>query len=224
MKEYNPKPDLWSKIQQRKNFDVQVREHLPNLPKKMPKADLWTAIERELDQKKPVIPLWKYGMVAASIGLILMCVGIAYLEFGETDVKPQMITGENTPPAEHIMPEEKPFTKTGSALNATEETQTENPDTNASIKKPESRETIPLIKLPRRDLADLSIENTYASKLIIPPTTEHETPKTLHQVSISWSKIKPGLQLKTPFGRQESELGQKASIDQVGQATLEINN
>lgn len=224
MKEYNPKPDLWSKIQQRKDFDLQVKEHVSNLPEKMPKADLWSAVERELDQKKPVIPLWKYGMVAASIGLILTLAGIAYLEFGETDVKHQMVAGENTPSTELIMPEEKPITETELALNTTEETQLEKPNTNISPKHPVSRETIAPIKLPKLDLADLTIENTYVMELIIPPATAHETPKTLHQVSISWSKIKPGIQLKTPFGRQESELGQKASIDQASQVILEINN
>jgi hypothetical protein len=55
--------------------------------------------------------------------------------------------------------------------------------------------------------------------LQLPETEAPETQiqKTMHQVTISWSKIKPGLQVKTSFGRMESELGQKpqASVQTI---------
>ena len=49
---------------------------------------------------------------------------------------------------------------------------------------------------------------------------------TLHQVSVYWTKTKPGFQVKTTFGRKEAELGQKpqASAETAGPLVLEINN
>lgn len=56
--EHSPNSDLWSKIQQRKDFDSQVKMHASNLPEKAPKVDLWSSIEKELEQK---LLLFHYG-------------------------------------------------------------------------------------------------------------------------------------------------------------------
>ncbi|WP_339877034.1 hypothetical protein [uncultured Algoriphagus sp.] len=226
MKEYSPKPDLWSKIQQRKDFDSQVKEHIPNLPVKMPKADLWDAIEKELDQKTPIIPLWKYGMAAAAIALILAFSGIAYFELGEKEAETQLITEVSLPPTEIETINTNPKAKTESENLKPDLIKAETPILSKPIQSSTLRETITPIETPELNLADLSIENTFVSELIILPAPEIEPPKTLHQVTISWSKIKPKMQITTGFGRQESELNQKqqASADQKAQVTIDINN
>ncbi|WP_192346514.1 hypothetical protein [Algoriphagus sp. Y33] len=204
MNKYNPKQDLWSKIQQRKDFDLQVKEHVANLPERMPKADLWNTIERELDNKTPVIPLWKYGLVAASIALILAVSSIAYLKFGDKDVKPQLITEVNAPSPELIIPDEKPIAETESPLNAAVESQLEKTRTNASPKQPVKRETIVAIELPKLDLEDLAIENTVVSELKAPSIPEPEELQTLHRVKISWG-FQDKKKLQTTFGSSNPE-------------------
>lgn len=226
MNEYSPKPDLWSKIQQRKDFDSQVKAHVSNLPERMPKADLWSAIEPLLDQKTPVIPLWKYGMAAASIALILAFSSIAYLHLGEKVVNTQLSTEANTTAPTHSIIDENVNTETGPSYAEPKQIAMEKPQTMVTQKQSNKREMASPIQLPEPDLTDLNIENIFISEVIIPPTPEKEVPKTLHQVSISWSKIKPRMKVKTQFGQQELELGQKsqASVDPIGQVTIEINN
>ncbi len=220
MKEYNPKPDLWSKIQQRKDFDLQVKEHVPNLPEKMPKADLWSTVEKELDQKKPVIPLWKYGMAAACIGLILVLSRIAYLDFGDKDVKPQIITEINAPSTELAMPDQKPDTETISALVVTEEIKPEEPRTNASPKRAADRETIAPIEPPKLDLANWNIDNTVVSKLKSPSIPDREEPQTLHKVQISWG-FKDKKKIQTTFGSRNPE---NIAPQQMGRSDLPKNS
>lgn len=223
---YSPKPDLWSKIQQRKDFDSQVKEHAQNLPDRMPKMDLWNAIESELDRKTPVIPLWKYGMVAASIGLILVLSGIAYLEFGEKEVETQMITKVNMESSKYTSSEENPIAEN----DPKKETVASNAD--KTPLQSQQKRRVPLlmeaIKVPSMPFPEIELPQSINLSLKIPDKLAQETvpQKTLHQVSISWIKIKPRMQVKTGFSHLESELGQKnqASIDQTGQLTLEINN
>ena len=226
MKEYSPKPDLWSKIQQRKDFDSQVKEHIPNLPVKMPKADLWDAIEKELDQKTPIIPLWKYGMAAAAIALILAFSGIAYFELGEKEEETPLITEVSLPPTEIETIDTNPKAETESENLKPDLIKAETPILSKPRQSSTQRETITPIETQELNLSDLSIENTFVSELIIPPAAEVEPPKTLHQVTISWSKIKPKMQITTGFGRQDPELNQKqqASTDQKAQVTIDINN
>ncbi|MDR7132177.1 hypothetical protein J2X69_004544 [Algoriphagus sp. 4150] len=204
MNKYSPKQDLWSKIQQRKDFDLQVKEHVANLPERMPKADLWNTIESELDHKTPVVALWKYRLAAASIALILALSGIAYLEFGYKDVKPQLITEVNAPSHEFIIPDKKPVTEAESTLNATIESQLGKTRTNASPKQPVKRETIAVIELPKLDLEDLVIENTVVSELKTPSIPEPEELQTLHKVKISWG-FQDNKKLQTTFGSRNPE-------------------
>lgn len=220
MKEYSPKPDLWSKIQQRKDFDSQVKEHIPNLPVKMPKADLWEAIEKELDQKTPIIPLWKYGMAAAAIALILAFSGIAYFELGEKEVETPLITEVSLPPTEI------------ETIDLNPEAETEFEDLKPEVSKPETpilskprqsstlRETITPIEPPELNLADLSIENTFVSELIIPPAAEVEAPQTLHKVRISWG-MQEKSKLQTKFGSSSPE---DVSNQQLGLANQPKNS
>ncbi len=224
MKEHFPKQDLWGKIQQRKDFDSQVEEHVLKLPLKIPNADLWASIERKLDQKAPVSPLWKYGMVAASFAMLMALSGIIYFQFRANDPVTELISVNHQLDPTSSSTFEKIAPKTEQTLVISEETKTKETKNIPSKKQSIERETTVPIELPNRSLADLGFKLTFKSELIIPPLPEREPTKTLHQVSISWSKLKPGIQLKTPYGRQYSELGQTASTDKIGQVTLEIKN
>jgi hypothetical protein len=214
MTEYNPKPDLWSKIQQRKDFDSQVKGHVTNLPGRMPKADLWAGIESELDRKTPVIPLWKYGMSAASIALILALSGIAYLEFGKKDMETPLITEVIPETPELNTTETKVPVETEPAVETSEQIEVEKPKTNATQQKLSNRVSPTAIEIPRLDLPDISIENSLISEVIIPPTSEQEAPETLHKVRISWG-IQDKSKLRSTFGSGTPE---DISERQIGRA------
>lgn len=221
MKEYNPKPDLWSKIQQRKAFDLQVKEHVSNLPEKMPKADLWTAIERELDQKKPVIPLWKYGMVAASIGLILALSGIAYLQFGQEKVEKELVT-EVIKEIPELNATDITFpVETEPALVKPEQIEVEKLYTNDPQQKVVNRISPDYIKIPTLKSPVITINNSLISEVIIPPTSEQEAPQTLHKVKISWG-FQNKSKLRTTFGVSDPEYITNQQMGRADQAPSSI--
>ena len=95
MKEYNPKSDLWSKIESRKDFESQLNDLTKNLPIKEPNEDLWDKIENELDQKPKILPIWKYVSIAASIVLILSLGAIFYLQ-SPSEIPTQDLISENS--------------------------------------------------------------------------------------------------------------------------------
>lgn len=199
MKEYSPKPDLWSKIQEKKDFDIQVKAHVPNLPQRMPKAGLWDAIEQELDRKKPVVPLWKYGMVAASIALIVALSGIVYLQFGEKVTQTELITEVDPPSAEIRVPQNE---------ETEEVVPTFNPPAKTADNKPQevrvNREPAAAIEITPLEINDLTIENTLISEVIIPPAPDVLPPETYHKVQISWG-FQERTKLKATFGSQSPE-------------------
>lgn len=212
MKNYNPKPNLWTKIQQQKDFDVQVKMHAVNLPTRMPKADLWSSIESELDRKTPVVPLWKYGMAAASITLILALSGIAYLEFGEKDVVTPLTTEITVKtPEQNTSKKSEPV-----EIKSKEETPTEI-EAKESIKNvPEQKVTNKIspvtIEIPTLDSPEIDIETSLISGVIIPPSPEKRKPQTLHKVRISWgmqekSKLQTKFGSSTPEGISNQQLG-----------------
>ncbi|MEB2786719.1 hypothetical protein [Algoriphagus persicinus] len=217
---YSPKPDLWSKIQQRKDFDSQVKEHAQNLPESTPKMDLWNAIERELDRKTPLIPLWKYGMVAASIGLILVLSGIAYLQFGEKDVGTQMVTEVNVQIPEVNLLDQQTTIQPESSVEKFKQIEPDNPKPNIIQKKLSDRETTDPIVFPKLDLPDLDTKNMFVSKLIITPSLEAEEPETLHKVRISWG-IQEKSKIRTTFGASDPE---QITFQQTGRADLSKNS
>lgn len=220
MKKYSPKPDLWSKILERKEFDSQVKDHVTNLPVKMPKADLWEAIEKELDQKTPIIPLWKYGMAAAAIALIFALTGIAYFEFGEKEVETKLITKVSLPSTEIETIETNPEAETKPEDLKTEVIKPETPIVSKPRQSSPQSETITPIEPPELNLADLSIENTFVSELIIPPAPEVEVPQTLHKVRISWG-MQEKSKLQTKFGSSSPE---DISNQQLGLANQPKNS
>jgi len=52
--EYNPRPDLWARIEADLNADQQLDNRLKDLPVYQPNSDLWLAIEHELDSAPPI--------------------------------------------------------------------------------------------------------------------------------------------------------------------------
>ncbi|MCE7057387.1 hypothetical protein LZF95_22085 [Algoriphagus sp. AGSA1] len=205
MKEYSPKPDLWSKIQQRKDFDSQVREHAKNLPEKMPKADLWGSIQKEMDRKKPMIALWKYGIAAASIGMILALIGIAYLEFGNNnDVTSPLTTGITVKAPELNSSNLTAPVETEPAVGATKQTEAIKPPTNVSEQKSITRISPATIEVPTVELPDVHIEENLITEAIIPPPPDVAPKQTYHKVQISWG-LQERIKLKTTIGSQIPE-------------------
>lgn len=221
MKKYSPKPDLWSKILDRKEFDSQVQDHVINLPERMPKADLWNAIENELDRKKPLIPLLKYGLTAASIALILALSGIAYLQFGGKTQDTQLITEVSMPSAEIESIDKNLEGEIEPDVVRPEASIQEISKTDTSQKKLPQREKIAPIELPELDLEELTIENTFVSELIIPTKPEVEAPKTLHKVRISWG-IQDKSKLRTTFGSGAPEDISERKIGRVDETSNSI--
>jgi|GEM_PF-1003898 len=224
--EHDPKQSAWDDLMKRRDFDSQLSGHLPNLPQYFPKDAAWERITGELDRKK-IIPIYIRWGVAAAIASILFLSGITQNWFvGET--QPKLNQGyisinktENQATENQI----QPFVTHPDPGIISQKLEKSSSEFSKEKTTPRSEDVIevPKITLP-------AIEQSHTSKLsleIIKMETQVQAPqKTLHQVSISWSKIKPGIQLKTPFGRQESELGQKsqASLDQIGHVILELHN
>lgn len=220
MNNYNPKPDLWSKIQQRKDFDSQVKEHVPNLPVKMPKADLWDSIESKLDQKTPVIPLWKYGMAAASIALILALLSIAYLEFGGKDAVTPLTTEVTVKTPELNTTAKTEPTETKSAVETPTQIEAQESITNVPEQKVTNRISPITIETPTLDLPDFSVETNLITEVIIPPAPDKDAPQTLHKVRISWG-MQEKSKLQTKFGSSTPE---DISNQQLGLANQPKNS
>ncbi|WP_425636092.1 hypothetical protein ACPUEN_11905 [Algoriphagus yeomjeoni] len=220
MKSHKPKPDLWSKIQQRKDFDSQVKEHVPNLPVKMPKADLWDSIESKLDQKTPVIPLWKYGMVAASIALILAVTGIAYLEFRENTVVTPLTTDITVKTPELNIPAKSEPVEIKSKAEIPTQNEAKESITNVPEQKVSTRISPVTIQIPTLELPEIEIESSLISEVIIPPAPEKDETQTLHKVRISWG-IQEKTKLQTKFGSSTPE---DISTGQLGLANQRKNS
>jgi len=214
MKEYSPKPDLWSKIQQRMDFDQQVQNHVPNLPERLPKVALWDAIERELDQRRPIVPIWRFAKVAASIALIVALSITAYLELRVTSSNPMPLSEEmfNPPTLNSIGEEHKVQTERTETLMDEKLVPEDIPETfqpKAIIKK-----RIDPIETAKLILPNLTIEEVLVSELIVPSIPLPEAPKTLHQVQISWV-IQDKSKLRTTFG---AGIPKDVINQQIGQA------
>ncbi|WP_339757891.1 hypothetical protein [Algoriphagus aquimarinus] len=220
MNEFSPKPDLWSKIQLRKDFDSQVKNHAANLPERMPKADLWNAIGSELDRKTPV-PLWKYGTATASTALILALSGLAYLEFGKKDVETPLITKAAVETPDLNNTDINPLIKVDPASMNLELIEVEKPNTPTSQLTEPTRITPAPIEIPALDLPDLTIENTLISEIIIPPVPEQAAPQTLHKVQISWG-FQDKKKLRTSFGSGALEDITERQIGRVDETSNSI--
>jgi hypothetical protein len=221
--EYSPKASAWEDLLKKVSFERQLGNHLPTLPQFAPQDAVWEKITAELDRKK-VVPIWLRWSAAAAVIAILL---FSLISKFRTDDKFQ----------DQELLSEKPIEVGNSSLEAvpfetptSTETVAANAE-NAPLKfypEEKSKRSIEIIAAPKLTLPDLELSQSKNLSLKIPEriVPEAQVQKTLHQVRISWSKIKPGLQVKTPFGRTESELQQKpqASTTQNSKITLEINN
>lgn len=233
MKKPNLDRDLWSKIQDRKIFDSQVKMHLPNLPKREPKIDLWESIEEQLDSKKPVvIPIWGYGLVAASLALVLSVSAFLFFQRDSNNSDYDLLTDvqveipKSNPSDQKSDSEPKLLVETETSLEVIQPIEKKKTSPEKTIKEsPRVKESV---KIPEIDFPelDLSLPSTLAENFQGTLGKEEER-ETLHQVSISWNKLKPRMKILTGFGKQKLDLGdqQQASVNQPkSQLTIEIKN
>lgn len=223
MKKYSPNPDLWSKIQQQKDFDSQVKMHASNLPQRMPKADLWNAIEKELDQKKPIIPLWKYVEVAASLAFILMLSGLAFWQVGDNKTDNQLITEVVDPVEETLKPENNSPVQPESTTEEIIKTNANALKEKTPKKTKINRDNPEPLELPAIERAGLTIENTLISELILPPKQEELAQETFHKVQISWG-LKEKIKVRTQFSGRETDplLNQQVSRIEPSKNSIKI--
>ena len=220
MMEKNPKADLWSRIQEQKDFDSQVKAHIENLPQRMPKVDLWNAIENKLEDKSPIIPIWKYGMVAASMAFILALSGIAYLGWEEKNVEPPLVTEVVSETPKPNVNDTKPAIESQSIEEIPEpikikESLPEPPQNNEIKRNGMSPVEIPTIAPPELDLTKI-----IASEVIVPERQEIESAPTLHRVTVSWG-LQDKVKLRANFGGVNPE---SAPIQQLGRADEKRNS
>lgn len=220
--EHSPRPSAWDEILKKGEFDSQLGPHLSKLPQFSPQDAAWERITAELDRKK-VIPIWVRWATAAAVLAILLLSALSLDKSGDA-IREQQPVAENPTEKENVavevVPSESPKIEETVALNS------EKVRNATSSRK--TKRTMEVIEVPKMTLPELELSQSKNLSIEIPERQIHESSptKTLHQVSISWSKIKPGLQVKTSFGRMGSELGQKpqASATENSQITLEINN
>ncbi len=223
MKKHSPNPDLWSKIQQQKDFDSQVKMHASNLPQRMPKADLWNAIEKELDQKKPIIPLWKYVAVAASLAFILMLSGLAFWQVGDNKTDNQLITEIVLPVEETLKPENNSPVQLESTTEEIKKTKANALKEETPEKPKIKRSNLEPLELPEIERTGGSLENTLISELILPPKQEKLAQETFHKVQISWG-LKEKIKVRTQFASRETDplLNQQVSRIEPSKNSIKI--
>lgn len=220
--DHSPKTSAWEDLLKKMDFDSQVSGHLPNLPQFSPKDGTWERIAAELGPKK-VVPIWMPWSAAAAVAILLLAV--FGLNSSNKDKQRQQLTSERAPKSdqknlETVSPESS---SPGEIAEAIPKNFSQKPTLK---KKPERLEEI--VEVPEMNLPEIELLQSKNISLQLPEeqTKDRIPAKTLHQVSISWTKIKPGLQVKTSFGRTEDELGQKpqASADRIEPFTIGINN
>ncbi|GAA0880761.1 hypothetical protein GCM10009119_37310 [Algoriphagus jejuensis] len=221
--EHTPKASTWEDLLKKADFESQLNNHLPSLPNFAPQDGAWEKITAELDRKK-FIPIWVRWSAAAAVAGIFLAFLISLNRSVDPMQDQELLTDnpiEIDNSAVEVLPSDLPIVADAFAEN------TENAPFQISPKKKVKR-TTETIEAPKMGLPEIDLSLSKNLSLEIPEKQIQEStpPKTLHQVSISWSKIKPGLQVKTSFGRMGSELGEKqqASTHHLGQLTVEIDN
>jgi hypothetical protein len=227
LKEHTPNPNSWERILKQSQFENQLANHLDRLPQYPPNDESWGKITEAMDRKR-IVPIWLKWGVAASIVGILIIAGISVSNI-ETDPKSQ-ITQVLPDQASGNLQKNESGNSTkilpSDAFPPNESAQITSKESVAS-KKPTKRK-VEIIEIPKINLPELkpNISENLSINIPEPQPSEPSQAKTLHQVNISWSKIKPGLQVTTSFGRKEINPTTKtqASANSQSQITLEINN
>jgi hypothetical protein len=223
LSDHSPKTSAWEDLLKRMDFDSQVSGHLPNLPQFSPKDDTWERIAAELDPKK-VVPIWMPWSISAAVVAILL-LAVFWLNSSNKDIEKQQLTSERAAKSPQNTSETEP-PESSRTSEITEVNSKNLPQKTTPEKK--SKRMVNLIEAPEMTLPEVEFWQSKNISLQLPEkqTKDSVPAKTLHQVSIYWSKIKPGLQVKTSFGRAETELGQKpqASTDRIDPLNEEKNN
>ncbi len=227
LKDHTPNSDSWEKILQQGQFESQLVNHLKNLPQFSPNEEAWQRITAEMDRKK-TIPIWVKWSVAASIlGFLLVGgISISRMDSNLENHLTQVLPNQNSNGSEEIGSQDSITLEPTQALPnvvSSQITSTENHTLKSQINRNQE-----IIEVPKISLPELHLSATEKLSLHLPEPQKAEPiqPKTLHEVTISWNKIKPGLHVKTPFGRKEMDSANKtqASTNTTSQITLEINN
>jgi hypothetical protein len=224
LKDHTPKADSWERILKQSEFDNQLANHLDRLPQYSPNEDTWRRITGVMDSKR-IVAIWlKWGAAASIIGVLIVA-GIALSRF-DKDEETQLLSIQNSEvSAGNVAKDSISIEPSGSFQPIEHSTNIPEKKIQAKIT---TKRTVEIIEVPKISLPEL--KPTISENLSIttpePQFTEPIQPKTLHQVSISWSKIKPGLQVTTSFGRKEINptTETQASNASASQITIEINN
>jgi hypothetical protein len=224
LKEYTPKSDTWGKILQQSEFENQLANHLDRLPQFSPNEESWEKITGAMDRKR-ILPIWIKWSVAASLFGSLIVAGLVLSKI-DNDQETQSLSVQNT----EIFPENS----VSDSISIEPSRSIQAIDSKGNIPQNKvspkiiTKRTVENIEVPRISIPDLkpNISENLVLSLPEPQITEPSQQKTLHQVSISWSKIKPGLQVTTPFGRKELDPTTKTQAATIppSHITVEINN
>lgn len=175
--------------------------------------------------RKRILPISiKWGVAAAVIGILIVS-GLVFSKF-DNDQETQLLSVQNTKILSENSVSDSISIEPSRSVQAIEYSGNI-PEKKISPKITTKRH-VENIEVPKISLPELkpNISKNLSLSLPEPQMTEPSQPKTLHQVSISWSKIKPGLQITTPFGRKEIDPTNKtqASNASESQIILEKNN
>ncbi|MBN3584522.1 hypothetical protein JYB64_19175 [Algoriphagus aestuarii] len=205
MKEREPKSDLWSRIEKRKDFESQLNDLIKTLPTKDPTINLWKQIEAQLDEEKQIFPIWRYVSVAVSIVLILAFGAIFFDQLSSKKAPQEMVTENSTPKAFQSDLSDKEEKLIHS--EPTEElvsTEKEDLLLSEEIQKESTRAFIKPVKVPNKPLTFIEQKMKLVSDTTIALSLPSEKPKSLHKVTISWG-LNEKTKLKTKLGSTFSD-------------------
>ncbi|MEN2283598.1 hypothetical protein AAGF08_15755 [Algoriphagus sp. SE2] len=220
MKELNPKSDLWSKIESRRDFENQLDGLVKKLPTKEPKTNLWDQIDLKLDQEKRVFPIWTYVSIAVSIVLI-MAFGVTLYNVNKAPIKTETnLISVNSIPKKNISnePEEElATTSTNEELKKIEETTNE---FSKEVNKGSKRILLEPITVPNKPFLLPKQELKLISESNIILNNPKGKAVTMHKVSISWG-LNEKKKIRTQFG---STYPDPSLTQQLGRASKNQNS
>jgi len=216
MKEFNPKSDLWEKIESRRDFESQLKDLTKNLPSKEPNFSLWNQIEDKLNKEKQVYPIWRFASIAASIILILALGRIFYFKTTSDISTPDLLSENSIPSANdqnnNVL--EQVISKSVPKVEAEkiEKTVTDN---STDLQKQGAREVAKPILITKPPITSLDQDLKMVSDAGIFLSQPTGKSKTFHKVTISWG-LHEKTKLRTQFGSASSD---PALSQQLGRAS-----
>lgn len=221
MKEFNPNPDLWSRIQNRKEFDSQLQGLITELPERSPKAELWSNIENILDQQEAPMPIWKNLSIAAAVLLIISFSGIYFMDQNSTTLNPQDQVAINTDNLDLAPSVEKEIVLEKN--NNPEDFQKEAPIPLVNnIEKKRQDVSVPK-KVDKPAITEIKNNGLQASSLIIPERSLPKKAPSYHQVTIAW-EIQEKIKIRTQFGkRPETSIHQQIGKAEPSKRMIQID-